>query len=195
MAYITMDEVTTYCKIPTVTAQDLQLATDVIDAYKDRSFEPTNFTDMSKLRKRSGMGWGQCLSGRVLHNPIIAVTDITTQVPSPFGGLQTVHYPIESIQFDDDNSLYYTFYPMISSTPQPFTPPIPKVIRVSYSSGYEVIPEQVKYCCGVLADSINKNGGFNNYKARTDFDMSITFSSEGILTNDIKSLIDGPYLI
>lgn len=191
MAYITEQEIATYCKIPTVTLQDLELATAIINSYKTRSFNVETYTEMAKLKKRNGMYFMQSFSGKLLHYPRVEIKNIITQVPSPFGGLQDVSYPTDSILFDDDTSLYFTFIPVNSATPIPFTPPLPKFIRVTYTSGFEAIPEQIKYICGAIADAVNRNGGFTNYKSRTDFDMSLTFSNEGILTSELKALIDG----
>lgn len=193
MAYLTESEITTYCSVPTVTMSNVELATMIIDSYKNASFNIATYTEKAKLRKKNSCGF-PILTGKVSHFPRVNILGVSSEIVTPFG-IQVVNYPTTSLLFDEDNSMYFTFMPQ--QQPNGFTPfayPNATYLRVKYTAGYDVVPTEIKRVCGILADSIAKNGGFNNYKSRTDFDMTIVFSSEGILTKEIKYLIDNVWL-
>jgi hypothetical protein len=190
MAYLIESEITTYCTIPGITMNDIENASLAIDGYKGMSFYSTQHTETAKLLKRR-TPYGNILKGKLKHIPRISVVEVKAKTIGIFGGLEDTTYDPNCLIFDEDDLQYFTFI-----EPQNIKPTIPpQQLVITYTAGYETIPDSLKRITGLIADSIKRNGGFNNWKARSDFDMQIQFSEQGILTNDIKRMIDAVKLI
>ena len=68
---------------------------------------------------------------------------------------------------------------------------VPKVITVHYTSGYTEIPEDVKRVCGIIACNIKQMGGILRWKSRDDYDIKVTLGNDGVMTEEVKRILDG----
>lgn len=65
-------------------------------------------------------------------------------------------------------------------------------LEVTYSSGWEPIPDAVKVACGMLVERLANNPN-SNVKAKKDFDYSIEYFGTEIVTPEIEALLQ-PYV-
>ena len=68
---------------------------------------------------------------------------------------------------------------------------VPSFLSITYHSGYNEIPEQLKRACGILACNIKQMGGVMRWKQRDDYDIKVTLSDEGVFTEEIKVMLRG----
>ena len=196
--YLTETEIVKYTKLPGLTMNEVEQASTIIDSYIGRSFSPTEHIEQSKLSKKNN-GYGKVYKGRLRHLPRINILQVSAMVPSYFGGLQQANYEADSLWFDDDEFEYFTFMQSATLNTQTsivnqsiFATPTPSIITVKYTSGYEVIPEEIKRACGMIMDAVKSNGGTVAWKSRQDFDMTIVLrdSEDPILTNAVIRLLN-----
>lgn len=182
MSYIKESEIPIYCGLVRgVTMEHVEAATTLIDAYKGTSFLPTQHVERVELKQRRGE-----YRGKLNHFPRICIDKITAKVRSIFGD-QKLELPVDCIDFDDDLSLYFTF----TMPRELMFRSVPQNINIVYHSGYNVIPEQLKRACGILACNIKQMGGVMRWKQRDDYDIKVTLSDEGVFTEEIKVMLRG----
>ena len=76
--YLTEEEIPKYCTIiDGVTAQDVAMATDLIDSYLGRSYAPQTFKDRITINKHG--------RGKLPRPPIIEIKSVKAIVRTPFG--------------------------------------------------------------------------------------------------------------
>ncbi|OPA77463.1 hypothetical protein BVG16_13490 [Paenibacillus selenitireducens] len=61
-------------------------------------------------------------------------------------------------------------------------------LEVTYTSGWEDIPEKVKVACGLIINQLASNPN-PNVKAKKDFDLSIEYFSRNMVTPEISELL------
>jgi hypothetical protein len=61
-------------------------------------------------------------------------------------------------------------------------------LEVTYTSGWEPIPEKVKVACGLLIGKLATNQD-SNVKSKKDFDLSIEYFGSGMVTPEIADLL------
>jgi len=61
-------------------------------------------------------------------------------------------------------------------------------LEVEYTSGWEVIPEKVKVACGLLVNQLVANPN-SNVKSKKDFDFSIEYFGNSMITPEIANLL------
>ncbi|ANY70415.1 hypothetical protein BBD42_30895 [Paenibacillus sp. BIHB 4019] len=61
-------------------------------------------------------------------------------------------------------------------------------LEVTYSSGWEVIPDKVKVACGLLVAQLKSNL-HSNIKSKKDFDSTIEYFSNNMVTPEISDLL------
>ena len=190
MAYLTSAEIASYTNLPGITEADIANASLIIDSYKLMSFNSKEYTEKVTLKKKNAR-YGEEYKGKLLHIPRCEILEIYANVRSYFGGTVKQSYDPSCLEFDSDELWYFTFYPEQISNVNPFPTIPPTHLYVRYRAGYDQIPEALKRATGILADNIRKNGGFQKWQSRTDFDMTIQLvKNEGLLTSEIKQLID-----
>lgn len=196
--YLLETEITKYCASPGLTLDDVNVASATIDSYVGRSFGIVTHTEQAKLTKKNSP-YGKVFKGKLRHFPRVTITSITAKVPSYFGGLETAVYDPTNLWFDDDQFEYFTFLPpamgnmgIATVSPALFAKPIPVALDITYTSGYTIIPDEIKIACGQVMDAIKINGGTTTWKSRTDFDMSIILSDneDPILSNTTIKLLE-----
>ena len=183
MSYLTEEEIPIYANlIAGVGMAQVEAASTLIDAYKGCSFLPQQNVEYVELRhKRYGP-----TRGKLSHFPRICVDKIKCKTFSPFGPT-TIDLPVESLEFDDDSSMYFTFCKprelMFQSEPRSLT--------VTYHSGYDELPEALKRATGILACNIKQMGGVMRWKQRDDYDIKVTLGDSGVFTEEVKAILRG----
>ena len=184
MNYLTEDEIVKYCTlVPGVTMGHVEAASVLIDAYKGCSFSPTEHTERVDLTVRRSTDETR---GRLKHFPIVSLDEITARNRSPFG-VATTNYDESCLEFDSEVSQYFTFY-------QPnnlLFRDTPKSLIVKYKAGYTEVPEDVKRVCGIIACNIKQMGGILRWKSRDDYDIKVTLGNDGVMTEEVKAILDG----
>jgi hypothetical protein len=61
-------------------------------------------------------------------------------------------------------------------------------LEVSYTSGWEIIPDKVKVACGLLIGQMATNPN-SNVKSKKDFDYSIEYFGNNMITPEIADLL------
>lgn len=182
MSYITEKEIPLYCGLVTgVTMEHVEAATTLIDAYKGTSFLPKQYVERVELKKKRNE-----YRGKLLHFPRICIDKITAKTRCIFGE-QKIELPVDCIEFDDNHSLYFSFY----MPRELMFRHVPSFLSITYHSGYNEIPEQLKRACGILACNIKQMGGVMRWKQRDDYDIKVTLSDEGVFTEEIKVMLRG----
>lgn len=191
MAYLTADELTTYCSMPGVTLQDVLQASTLIDSYRGQSFLQKTYTEQVILKKKR-QGYLMASRGKLEHYPRTSIVSVTAEEPIYYDGTREVTYDISSLRFDADDSPYFEFRDTSVGTCLPYPKFQPLVLAVKYTAGYAVVPEVLKVITGLLCDNAKMNGGFRMYKSRQDYDMTVAFSDkeDAVLTNNICRMID-----
>lgn len=184
MAYLTEDEIPKYCGVVEGTSMEqVEAASVLIDAFKGASFMPKKHTETVTLdHKRNCVE----MRGKLQHFPVIEIDKISAKFHGAFGACK-FDLPVSSIDFDGDDSIYFSFY---MPREVMFCNP-PKKLLVTYTSGYEEIPEAVKRACGILACNIRQMGGVMRWKSRDDYDIKVTLGNEGVFTEEVKSILRG----
>lgn len=184
MIYLTEEEIPEYCGLFSgVTLDHVEAASVLIDAYKGCTFAPQKHTERVKLEyKRTS----QETRGKLEHFPRIEVISVTGDMKSPFG-TSKVELDIHCLDFDDDESFYFTFV----MPKQLMFRSVPKSLTVTYTSGYAEPPEAIKRACGILAGNIQQMGGILRWKSRDDYDIKVTLGNEGIFSSEVKAILRG----
>lgn len=184
MTYLTDEEIGAYCSLVAgVEREQVEAASVLIDAYKGCSFGPQEHEERVDLVYRRAL---EEVRGRLKHFPRIAVEKVTARCRSPFG-MEQVAYDVSCLEFDGEESEYFSFYMPRNMLFRS----VPKAITVKYSSGYAEVPEAVKRACGILACNIKQMGGVLRWKSRDDYDIKVTLGNEGVMTAEVKGILDG----
>ena len=182
MSYLTSDEIPIYCGLSAgVTMDHVEAASFLIDAYKGCSFEPSKHTEKVTLNYKRSSGETR---GKLRHFPRISVGSVIAKMCSPFG-TDSIDCGADCLEFDDDESLYFTFEMPRSLMFRE----MPKAVSVTYTSGYAVIPEAIKRATGILACNIKQMGGVMRWKSRDDYDIKVTLGNEGVFTEEVKAIL------
>ncbi|SFB09926.1 hypothetical protein [Selenomonas ruminantium] len=184
MTYLTEEEISRFCGLVTgVTMEHIEAASALIDAYKGCSFAPTEHEERVDLSYRRTT---EETRGRLKHFPRIAIEKITARSRTPFG-VDTTNYEADCLEFDSEESPYFSFYmPRWALFRE-----MPRALTVKYTSGYAEVPEEIKRACGILACNIKQMGGVLRWKSRDDYDIKVTLGNEGVMTEEIKGILDG----
>lgn len=183
-AYLTEEEIPKYCGLAAdVTMTQVEAASALIDAYKGCSLAPREYTERVELRHKRRDTEAR---GKLIHLPRIEITEVKAKTMTPFGKSES-KFDAECLDFDSNESVYFCFY-----MPQAMMfRSIPQTLTVTYKSGYEEIPEAVKRACGILACNIKAMGGVLRWKSRDDYDIKVTLGNEGVMTSEVKQILDG----
>lgn len=184
MSYLKENEIEKYCGLVSgVTMEQVEAASTLIDAFKGCSLLPVQNTELIDLNyKRSSME----IRGKLRHFPRISIDRILAKTVTPFGR-EELSLDDSCLEFDSEDSIYFSFYlPRELMFRQ-----MPKKLLISYTSGYDIIPEQVKRACGILACNIKQMGGVMKWKSRDDYDIKVTLGNDGVFSDEVKSILRG----
>lgn len=184
MIYLTEEEIPKYCSLSdNVTLELVEAASTLIDAYKGCSFGATERSERIEINRRRATGEQR---GVLSHYPRIEITSIKAKINSPFG-VNIITLPNSCIDFDSPDSPYFTFY-----MPRNLMfHMVPRFLNVDYISGYKEIPEAVKRACGLIACNISQMGGVLRWKSRDDYDIKVTLGNEGVMSSEVKQILNG----
>lgn len=180
--YLTEEEIPKYCTIiDGVTAQDVAMATDLIDSYLGRSYAPQTFKDRITINKHG--------RGKLPRPPIIEIKSVRAIVRTPFGQSK-MDVDIDSIDLDPEMDGYFTFDGQFGLTAYVYRV-IPKLLIVEYDSGFKEFPTRLKTACAMLASNIRQAMSFNGAKQLTSLDFQVMMTDDSFFTSDIKRLLKG----
>lgn len=184
MSYITEEEISTYCGLTAgVTMDHVAAASALIDAYKGVSLAPQKRTERVSLSMKRATGESR---GKLVHYPRVSIDKVSAKTRTPFG-VSEVSLPVSSIEFDSGDSVYFSFY----MPRQLMFHRVPQDLRVEYTSGYTEVPEEIKRACGILACNIMQMGGILRWKSRDDYDIKVTLGNDGVMTEEVRKMLDG----
>ncbi len=183
MTYLTEDEIGKYCGLTVgVAMEHVEAASVLIDAYKGVSFGRTEHIERVDLDYRRRTAENR---GKLLHFPRIAIESVKARVNSVFGR-EELDFGTDSLEFDGDMSPYFSF----EMPRRLMFRNVPRVLTVTYTSGYEAVPEDIKRACGIIACNIKQMGGVLRWKSRDDYDVKVTLGNDGVMTEEVKRIID-----
>lgn len=174
--YLTVDE-TDYFPAGTITSDSLiKRASAIIDGYCKREIA------VSTYRERIPLTNGH---GHLSYYPVVSIDEIKGRAAyglhgNFFGvpGFETVD-PV-SIDVDKQIGTVICGGNLFGT---PYTE-----LEITYSSGWETIPEKVKVACGLLVAQIATNPN-SNVKSKKDFDYSIEYFGGGMINPEIADLL------
>lgn len=184
MIYLTEEEIPKYCTFSDNVSMELvEAASVLIDAYKGCSFGSTDRVERVEISRRRTTNEQR---GKLIHFPRIEITSIQAKLRGPFG-VDTVTLPDSCIDFDSPDSPYFTFY----MPRELMFRKAPDFLYVEYKSGYKEIPEAIKRACGLIACNISQMGGVLRWKSRDDYDIKVTLGNEGVMSSEVKQILNG----
>ncbi|WP_274362750.1 hypothetical protein [Paenibacillus thermotolerans] len=178
-AYLTVTEAADYAP-PGVTLTNSLIirASAIIDAYCKREISVKSYTERIPLNE-----YGK---GHVSFYPVVAVSEVKARPKHGWTGDNFFGPPsFESVDVNAvDTDKQIGFVTVGSST---FGAPYTE-LEVTYSSGWDPIPDKVRVACGLIIAKLANN--FNpNVKAKKDFDFSIEYFGPKIVTDEIGDLL------
>lgn len=175
MIYLKPEEVAAYCVFsidPVMLTQANQLVTTYIgDISKQQA------TNEQVLLNRNNKGKLQKVKEFI---PLVSVDSVKTQCVTPFG-ISLDNTDASSVAIDPYG--YLTYYMGLGINPLAYGRKVNSLL-VTYTFGYDVIPEDIKVATGIIAQNIAKRGTFGATNI-TDFDVQLGFLNDSIITSDV----------
>jgi hypothetical protein len=177
--YLTTSEVDYVPAGVTLTKPLIIRASAIIDGHCKRKISVESYTERVPLTELQ--------RGHLSYYPVL---DITVLRGRPKFGLRPDNFfgppPLETISdisiLDVDKeigSLWCAY--------SPFGAPYLE-LELTYTSGWNPIPEEVKVACGLLVSQLASNPN-PNVKAKKDFDFSIEYFGNNLVTPEIADLL------
>lgn len=181
--YLTTDEINEYCgTIPVIESQVL-FASAIIDAYiGGNNFTQKQVTEKNLKSNKKGII-------KLKYSPIISIGKVELCVPNGFAYTATVSVPIDYINFDESG---YVFMPMngdMAVTAYNLYGVSPRSCNITYTYGYQDVPDQVKLACAMISMNIAQQGGFANIQSVTTLDARYALTDPSVFTNDIRAIL------
>lgn len=185
--YITEEEIPKYCASQAgVEVGDVIIASQLIDGYIGKSFDVQEVSETVNVNAKH--------RGKLKHYPIVEIKSLTEIMITPLG-VNRQEVDIDHIVLDADNDGY--FYYISNKSPFAFIPygfceyePKAQRLEVSYSYGYDVIPEEIKVVCGMLAQNIRQLQSFIGFKKLNTLDYTVEMANPSFFTQDMKLILD-----
>lgn len=185
-AYITTAD-TDYVAAGVVLTPALILqASAAIDAYCGRSIEVKSYTERIRLSDafphRSSYP-----AGHVTYAPVVEI--VSAKGRPKINAITGIFFGAPGFEDIPDLSIVdmdrrIGSFQMSSN---PFGVPYAE-IEITYRSGWETIPEEVKVACDMMINQIVSRPNAD-VKSKKDFDFSVEYFSSGRMTPDIASLL------
>lgn len=153
-------------------------ASALIDGYCNREIGPKSYIERIPLTPEQ--------RGHVTYSPVIEVLEASGRAAT---GLMGNYFgapgfePIHDLSVIDIDKRLGTIWCGCS----PFGS-VYAELEISYTSGWEVIPETVKVACGLLINQLTSNSN-SNVKSKKDFDFSIEYFGNSMFTPEIADLL------
>jgi hypothetical protein len=117
--------------------------------------------------------------------PLVSVDILKTQLRTPFG-LTTE--TIDTSRVYVDSFGYVDYYPDCGLGQMIFGG-TPQTLLVTYTYGYTTAPDDLKLACAIIAQNIAKRGTFGANRV-TDFDVTLQFLDDSIITSDVRRVLN-----
>lgn len=180
--YLTEEEIAKYCTSQAgVTVADVVIASDLIDAYCQRTFSVNTAKETIKINRKS--------RGKLHYSPVIDITSVSEIVRSPFG-LSRTDTDITYIDLDIEQDGYFTYLAPYSVFGLEFYHMRDRVIEVVYRYGYEAVPDDIKYVTAMLAQNIRQFNTYAGFKKLSTLDYTIELGNPSFFTDDMRSILD-----
>lgn len=181
--YLTDKEIEEYCEQIPATKTQVLFASAIIDAYvglyNGRSkFSTSEYTETVTLNRKG--------IAKLSRSPIVNIVNIKAD-----GGLMIPSFNVDLKLFEVEDSGYIHYIPfgiMRRTISNPLAYPI-KRLQVTYTYGYDEIPEQVKRACAMIAMNISQTATFTSLQSMTTLDARFALSDPSVITPDIKFLL------
>lgn len=188
--YLTEEEILTYCTSQAgVTVADVKIASALIDGYLGKSFEAKEISETVKVIRRRG---------KLNHYPILSIKSAKEIITTPIG-LSKQEIDVNQIVLDVESDGYFSYvapaspfafdvYGLGIHTLSLHTPM--KKLEVTYSYGYEDVPEDIKLVTAMLAQNIRQMQSFVGFKRLNTLDYTIEMSNPSFFTSDMQTVLN-----
>jgi hypothetical protein len=152
-------------------------ASAIIDGYCKRQIGIQPYTERIPLT-------GQ--RGHVTHCPVIEVTDAKGRAAQGLMGNffgAPIFEAITDLSILDINKEIGTVFIGLSPFGSAYVE-----LEVTYTSGWEVIPDKVKVACGMIIDQLVSSPN-SNVKLKKDFDYTIEYFGNSVVSPEIAELL------
>jgi hypothetical protein len=191
MIYLTLNEATAYCTISGVTQQIINQASGLIDTYVG-SLDKKQKTEVVQANNKSinrlSVATGRAIKGKLsqvrTNVPLVTVDALRGVYKTMFG---TTYETLSTTDFYVDDQGHFTYYPSIGLNSIIYGAS-PIALEVTYTYGYTTPPEDLKLACSLICQNLARRGSFGA-KSIQDFDVSLTFLDDSIITTDIRSIL------
>lgn len=179
MAYLNPTEYTQYCGDTAVSDADVAYATGLINAIIGKSLEPNEYTEVVKIK--------DC-KGKLKNTPVVSITEVKG-IGVSYNGIAESDLPVNSVYVIDD---YGHFMFFAGSGINSMVWGVPSNLKIKYSYGYTVIPDDIKIVCGAIAKNIVKVdsiGGISGAKSITSLDFSIAMFDDRLYSSNEQLIL------
>ena len=198
MIYLTLQEISTYTTISGITQQVINQASGLIDTFvgtldKKQKVEVINVNNRSSGLTMANMSIGGLATGRTLKGklsqvrtnvPLVSIDTLRGVYKTMFG---TTYETLATSDFYVDDQGHFSYYPSLGLNSIIYGA-TPVALEVTYTYGYTDAPEDLKLACGLICQNLARRGSFGA-KSIQDFDVSLTFADDSIITSDIRSIL------
>ena len=194
MKYLTLNEVSTYCTISGITQQIIDQASGLIDTFvgsldKKQKVEVIQANTRSVSRLSMGnLPTARTIKGKLsqvrTNVPLVTIDLLRGVYKTMFG---TTYETLSTTDFYVDDQGRFTYYPSMGLNSIIYGAS-PIALEVTYTYGYTTPPEDLKLACSLICQNLARRGSFGA-KSIQDFDVSLTFLDDSIITSDIRSIL------
>lgn len=199
MKYLTLNEVSTYCTISGITQQIIDQASGLIDTFvgsidKKQKVEviQSNNRSVGRLSMSNlsigGLSTGRTIKGKLsqvrTNVPLVTIDSLRGVYKTMFG---TTYETLATTDFYVDDQGHFTYYPSAGLNAIIYGA-TPVALEVTYTYGFTTPPEDLKLACSLICQNLARRGSFGA-KSIQDFDVSLTFLDDSIITSDIRSIL------
>jgi hypothetical protein len=163
----------------TLTDQLIIRASSIIDGCCKRKIAVESYTERVPLTESQ--------RGHLSYYPVVELTALKGRPKYYFTGINFFGPPVFEVisdhsilDVDVNIGSLWCGYNMFGA---PYTE-----LEVTYTSGWAVIPDNVKVACGMIIDQL-VNSNNSNVKAKKDFDSSIEYFGNKLITPEIADLL------
>lgn len=181
--YLTEEEIPKYCStVPNVTINDVIIASNLIDGYLGYSFSKSTTSETVTVNNR--------FRGKLKNKPILSIDKVYQLVRTAIS-ISRNEVKTENVYVDVENDGYFSYvatsFPFAMNTFCGNRQPIK--LEVTYSYGYDEIPEDIKVVTGMLAQNISQIASFAGYKKLTTLDYTIEMGNPSFFTADMRQIL------
>ncbi|MCY9593726.1 hypothetical protein PC41400_21605 [Paenibacillus chitinolyticus] len=185
-AYLTLADTDYVSPSVTLNQSLIVQASSIIDGLCRRSLEVTSYTERIPLVDSLPGGSGY-QRGHLTYFPVVAI--ISAKGRPQYNALSGNFFGPPGFEDIADLSVIDVDKQTgsVACGFNPFGSPYSE-LEVTYTSGWEVIPDAIKAACGLFINQLAANPNAN-VKSKKDFDFSIEYFGNSYVTPDIADLL------